>query len=295
MSLIHYYGGKMIEIKGLSFGYRKKGKLFQNLSLDIKPGRISGLLGKNGAGKTTLLKIICGLLFPHSGECKVFGVDSYRRCPESLGEIFFIPEEFYLPSITPKEYINAFAPFYRRFDIVKFNEYLKTFEIPLGVRLTSMSYGQKKKFLLAFGLATACKILLLDEPTNGLDIPSKSQFRKTLASAVTDDRVILVSTHQVRDMENLLDSIIILDNGEIIFQQEMDSILSKLSVKLASDLSYIEDVIYFEKTLGGYAVLTENRGEEDTKIDLELLFNAIINNKERLHEIFSKEVLAHEN
>lgn len=285
----------MIEVKNLSFGYRKKEKLFQNLSLDIKPGKISGLLGKNGVGKTTLLKIICGLLFPQGGECKVLGVDSYRRYPEPLGEIFFIPEEFYLPSITPKEYINAFSPFYNRFDNMKFDEYLRIFEVPSNIKLTSMSYGQKKKFLLAFGLATTCKILLLDEPTNGLDIPSKSQFRKTLASAVTHDRIILISTHQVRDMESLIDSIIIMDDGEIIFHQGMDSILSKLSVKLVSDPSHIEDSIYYEKTLGGYAVLTENRGEEDTKIDLELLFNAIIKNRERFYEIFSEEVLAHEN
>ncbi|MBO8130811.1 MAG: ABC transporter ATP-binding protein [Candidatus Marinimicrobia bacterium] len=285
----------MIEINKLSFGYRKKEKLFHELSLNLTPGRIYGLLGKNGAGKTTLLKIMCGLLFPQNGECKIFKYQSDKRLPEMLKEIFFLPEEFYLPPITPREFVNAYSPFYDKFNKNQLYEYISNFDIPANSKLTSISYGQKKKFILSFGLATNCKILLLDEPTNGLDIPSKSQFRKTIASAITDDKIIIISTHQVRDTENLIDSIIILDDGKIIFKQDMDTILKKLTVKLTSDLKSDKDIIHYEKTIGGFAILLPNKGDQDAKIDLEILFNAIINNKEKFHQLFHEEATIYEN
>ncbi len=280
----------MVHIQDLCFGYKKKETLFSNLKLSISPGNIYGLLGKNGAGKTTLLKIIAGLLFPQSGSCTVMGINPRERSPRFLEKIYMIPEEFTLPTISIKQYAELYAPFYPAFSREQFGSYLAEFSLEEGKSLASMSYGQKKKFLLAFGLATNAELFLLDEPSNGLDIPSKSQFRKLIASAVTDARSFIISTHQVRDMENLIDPIIILDEGKIIFQQHVYDVSEKLAVHFHKDEPEPGSAIYVEKVVGGYTAVSKNTsGDNDSHVDLEILFNAVISNKETIHALFSKE------
>ncbi|MDD5539403.1 MAG: ABC transporter ATP-binding protein [Candidatus Marinimicrobia bacterium] len=280
----------MIEVKNLNFAYGKQTELFNALNLQLTVGNVYGLLGKNGAGKTTLLKILTGLLFPQGGDVNVLNFKPRLRDPNFLQEIYLIPEEFFLPSVSVREYEKAYAPFYPRFDHRIFEQLLKEFEIPSLNRLSSLSFGQKKKFLIAFGLATQCKILFLDEPTNGLDIPTKSQFRKILASSVSDERTILISTHQVRDMANLIDPIIILDEGQIIFNQNLEDTARRLVMKVYEDEQETNSCLFCEKTIGGYIALEENKTGEDSKIDIELLFNAVINNRERIMHLFEKEV-----
>jgi len=279
----------MVKIKNLSFGYRKE-KLFTNLDFQLAPGNIYGLLGKNGAGKTTLLKLISGLRYPRDGECLVLNYIPQKRLPGMLEELYFMPEEFFVPAITMGTYEKIYAPFYPRFDRKALVEYMNEFDLDSKKKLTELSYGQKKKFLLAFGIATNCRLFLLDEPTNGLDIPSKSQFRKILASALTDDRIILIATHQVRDMENLIDPIIILEDGQIIFNQYIHDISKQLIIQMDHDLPETEDVLYSAKVLGGYAVVKKNRSGEESRIDLETLFNAVTTNRDKIYELFSKEV-----
>jgi len=279
----------MIQIENLSFRYRKKEPLFRNLNLSMKSGSIYGLLGKNGAGKTTLLKILSGLIFPDEGSCTVLDWEAKKRNPDVLAEICFIPEEFHVPGVSTEMFIRLSSGFYPRFSRDKFAQYLETMELKWVSNLSSMSYGQKKKFLIAFGLATDCRLFVLDEPTNGLDIPSKSQFRKLIASALTDDRTFIVSTHQVRDMENLIDPIMILEDGEIVFNRYTYEVSEQLSVTVQPEEP--EDALYTEKVLGGYAVIREKTGNEETQIDLELLFNAVIKNKERIQHIFLQEAV----
>ncbi len=275
----------MIELKGLSFSYRRE-KLFSGLDLSLEPGNIYGLLGKNGAGKTTLLKLICGLRFPKSGECQVLGFTAADRPAHLMEEICFISEDLYVPPILPSLFERIYAPLYPRFNHAVFQEYVREFELDYAKRLTEQSAGQKKKFLLAFGLATSCRVLLMDEPTNGLDIPSKTQFRKLLARSGAEDQIILISTHQVRDMENLIDPIIILDQGQIIFQEPMQEASRRLSVSMEREAPPEGSSLYADKTLGGYVVVRENTGGEETNIDLETLFNTVIGNREKVGTIF---------
>jgi ABC-2 type transport system ATP-binding protein len=276
----------MIEIKDLSFGYKKQ-KLFDSLDLSLSPGNIYGLLGKNGAGKTTLLKLISGLRFAQAGECRVLGFDSAARPAALLEDICFISEELYVPAMKADLFERLYAPLYPRFSHEAFLENLREFEIDARKKLSEMSFGQKKKFLIAFGLASRCRILLLDEPTNGLDIPSKSQFRRLLARAGSEDQVILISTHQVRDMENLIDPIIILDEGKVIFQQPLQEASRRLSAQVERAEPTGEDVLYAEKTLGGYVVVRASVGSDEANIDLEVLFNAVVAGQDKVRAIFS--------
>jgi ABC-2 type transport system ATP-binding protein len=276
----------VIEIKSLRFGYKRQ-PLFRDLQLRLEAGNIYGLLGKNGAGKTTLLKLIAGLRFAQGGSCRVLGHDPARRPAKLLEDLYFIPEEFYVPPLTPAVYRRLYAPFYPRFSREAFEEYRREFELSEEKKLSELSYGQKKKFLLAFALASRCRLLLLDEPTNGLDIPSKSQFRRLLARAGEEDQIILVSTHQVRDMENLIDPVIILDEGRIIFQQPMHEVSRRLAVRLVQEEPDPATVLFADKTLGGFLVVRENDDDQETRIDLETLFNTVVGSRERVQAIFA--------
>jgi len=279
----------MIHVDSVSFGYSSKKLLFENLSVKLHPGNIYGLLGKNGAGKSSLLRNMAGLLYPISGKIEVDGRQPGNRQPSFLQDLFFIPEEIDLPSITVEKYIETLAPFYPKFNETQFRNYLAEFEIPEGHKITNLSYGQKKKVLISFGLATNTKHLIMDEPTNGLDIPSKSQFRKVVAAALDVHRIILISTHQVRDLDNLIDSIIILEDSKILLHHSLEEISEKL--KFATLITTEDDnrVLYSEPSLKGYTVVMENREQEDSRVDLERLFNAVMSNPARIRKLFWKQ------
>ena len=277
----------MIQLDRISFGYNKHKKLFENLSMTLQPGHIYGLLGKNGAGKSSLLRNMAGLLYPLSGKINVNGYEPKNRQPAFLQDLFFIPEEIYLPTVTIDQYLKILAPFYPKFNEQQFRKYIAEFDIPEKNKLTGMSYGQKKKVLTAFALATNTKVLLMDEPTNGLDIPSKSQFRKIVSSALEPDRLILISTHQVRDLDNLIDGIIILEDSKILIQHSLDVVAERLHFGILPSIEFDSRVLYSEPSLRGYKAVIENSDHEDSRVDLEQLFNAVIENPLRIKKIFN--------
>jgi len=276
----------MIHLNNLAFGYSKHKKLFENLTMSLEPGHIYGLLGRNGAGKSSLLRNIAGLLYPLEGKIEVNGYEPKNRQPGFLQEVYFIPEEIYLPSFTISKYLSVLSPFYPKFSTVQFQQYIREFEIPQDNKLTDMSYGQKKKLLIAFALATNVKLLIMDEPTNGLDIPSKSQFRKIVSSSLEPDRIILISTHQVRDLDSLIDHIIILENSEILIQHSMDTVSERLYFGPLLNINDNSTALYSEPSLRGFKVVTENKDQTESRVDLEYLFNAAIKNPARIKEIF---------
>lgn len=277
----------MIQIQNLSFGYNRKKLLYKNLTLSLETGSIYGLLGKNGAGKSTLLKNIIGLLFPTGGSIFVNNFISKKRHPSFLQTIYFIPEEVYVPSLTIKGYRNLFAPFYPNFNNEKFAAYLNELNVKDEGKLNTLSFGQQKKFVIAFALACDTNVLLLDEPTNGLDIPSKAQFRKLIASVMLDDKIILISTHQIRDLENLIDKVIIVDNGELLLHASVADIADKLSFKTVGEAADTRKALYAEETFKGVSIVQQNTDGEDTKVNLEHLFNAVTENPEMIKTIFS--------
>jgi ABC-2 type transport system ATP-binding protein len=276
----------MVELKDIHFGYKKNKELFSGLNLTLAPGYIYGLLGKNGAGKSTLLKQIAGLLYPDRGECLIDGMKASERNPRMLEDIYVIPEEFELPSVTLEVYARRNAVFYAKFNWEQFKKYLQEFELPEQVKLSAFSYGMKKKFLIAFGLATNARVLILDEPTNGLDIPSKSQFRKIIASALDESKLIIISTHQVRDLENLIDFVVVLENGRIIFNQNIALISEKLAFEHNLAGVPANEILYHEEMPGRKAGITKNYSGMDTRVDLELLFNGVIKDTKGINAHF---------
>jgi ABC-2 type transport system ATP-binding protein len=277
--------------ENIDFSYRKDQKLFNNLSASFESSHIYGLLGKNGAGKTTLLKCICGLLHPSSGKITIDGKSVFKRLPSILSSIFFLPETFFIPDMSVEQYIKYYSPFYPNFDIKTFEDSSHVLEIENEKKISSFSYGQKKKFLLAFGFATKAPIVILDEPTNGLDIPSKTVIRRKIAESFTEEQSVIISTHQVRDLQQIFDSIIILNDGKIIFNRSLEQIAKNLAiVQVTNDDSKYENTSnYFEQTPIGKIYLTKNEqsSSKEQPIDIEFLFNATINSPDFVNSLFS--------
>ncbi len=250
----------MIEVKNISFKYAgSKHLVFDDFSLKLEEDRIYGLLGKNGTGKSTLLYLLSGLLRPACGSVCCDGVATKDRQPETLRDIFLVTEEFEMPAIRLSEYVKLYKPFYPNFSDEILQGCLADFELPADVHLGKLSMGQRKKAYIAFAMATNTKYLLMDEPTNGLDIPSKSQFRKVIAQHMTEERTVIISTHQVHDVEQMLDHMDIQDQYTFEYRtpQQMD-----------------DSVLYAEPTLQGNAVICKRQeGAAETQVNLELLFN----------------------
>lgn len=268
----------MIKISNLSYHYPNHNDLvLDDFSLTIEDGKIYGLLGENGVGKTTLLGLVCGILRPSNGSVTIDGVSSMKRDPKILATIFYVPDEFMLPHVSLKTFVSINAPFYPTFDINELNRCLKEFDMPNTIKhLDQLSLGQRKKVMLSLALATGAKTILLDEPSNGLDIPSKAKFRKVIASSMSENRTIVISTHQVHDVEQLLDSVIIIDNHSILLDKSISQISEELIfTTLPAGADTTPDVIYSEPCVGGHNVIARRSPDQDeTLVNLEMLFNA---------------------
>ena len=277
----------MIELRDVSFGYGRGIPLYEGLNLRLSSGSIYGLLGPNGAGKSTLFRLMSGLLYPKAGQIRVNAYSPGQRYPAFLEDLFLLPEEIFVPAVRIRQFVMSNALFYPRFDTAQMEGYLREFGLTDDQKLNELSYGQKKKVLIGFGLATNTAVLLMDEPTNGLDIPSKSQFRRLVAGAVNDRRTVVISTHQVRDLETLIDPVVILSERGIALNASVEEITSRLWFGLVPDLDIGQPVLYSERAVGGYAVVAENRTAESSRLDLERLFNLVQAEPERINQLFS--------
>jgi ABC-2 type transport system ATP-binding protein len=281
----------MISISNLHFGYGRGKPLFSGLNLSLSLGNIYGLLGRNGAGKSSLLRLMAGLLHPRSGQCELFGQAAHLRRAGQLADTYFLPEEFAVPHLRINAYASLYGPFYPKFSRAEFEAHLKELELGIDQPLRELSFGQKKKALIAFALATNTACLLMDEPTNGLDIPAKAQFRRLMASAVHPGRAIVISTHQVRDLENLIDPVIILENSRVLLQASPTQISGRLHFGFYPQLPSQLSVLYAESSIRGHAVVAENLGglAPSGGLDLELLFNATLAQPEKMRALFGNE------
>lgn len=278
----------MIEVKNLSFSYgRKKQKVFDDFSRTLSEGAVYGLLGKNGTGKSTLLYLMTGLLRPQGGKVFYKGIDVSLRYPLTLQDMFLVPEEFMLPSVSLRQYVKLNAPFYPRFSQEQLNACLRDFDMNEDIHLGELSMGQKKKAFVCFALATNTSLLVMDEPSNGLDIPSKSQFRKVIASGMTDEKSVIISTHQVRDIDSLLDHVVIIDGTRVLLNASVKEICDKLYFAEQGMNEPIDGALYVQPSMQGNSVILPNDYKEETKLNLEVLFNAMLAEREKMQKMFN--------
>lgn len=255
--------------------------------MKLEAGKIYGLLGENGVGKTTLLKIVSGLQKPWSGNCTVLGENPFDRTPSFLSRIYYLPEdlEYIQNDYSIRYFAKLNAPFYPNFDNEKFETILKEFDVEGDTKLNKLSHGQTKKAAISFAIATNADLLLMDEPSNGLDIPSKTLFRRIIVEYVSDNTCTIISTHQVRDLENLIDPIIILDNKAVLMNASLEKISEKLYFGLYSSVP--ANALYFEPAPGGYICVMENDDMGESKVNIEALFNATMQHKSKIQQLLA--------
>lgn len=277
----------MIAFKDVCFSYRRNIPVLSNLSLQIEPGTVCGLLGRNGVGKSTMLYLTAGLLRPRSGQVLCNGYIPSDRQVNFLNDIFIVPEEFDLPPITLDEYVRINSVFYPKFNMDLMHSILEIFALPADINLGALSLGQKKKAFLSFALACNTSILLLDEPTNGLDITAKRMFRAAITAAMTDDKTIIISTHQVYDVENILDHVVIADNNRILLNRPMIDIQTKLRFGYTQDPEQAKRALFSIPQPGGFNVVEFlDDPDRETEVNLETLFELTNSNPELINQLF---------
>ena len=275
----------MLSVQNLHFSYKKK-HIFTQLSFDLTPDSVVGLLGKNGSGKTTLLKIIAGLLFPHQGQVRLDGWPAKRNA-SFLEKVYFLPEKFTLPQIRVGE-LNNYGRFYPHFNKEEFFSFLDYLELSPTPPMTTLSFGQGKKAFIAFALATQCPLVMLDEPTNGLDIPSKPRFKKLIIEVGQNkNSSIIISSHQAADLQDIISRVMVLDEGQIIFHQEVANILQELFFSLATKKpNPSNNLILTLEAVTGYSALYKNTEKRPSKLNLEILFQGLLEKREVIDEFF---------
>ncbi len=267
----------MIEIQNLKFSYGSL-PVLDKITMTLRPGRIYGLLGENGVGKTTMLTLLAGLKKSQVGTISIDGTDPWKRTPSLLSSMYYLPDEVAPVNDTAIRFARSGGVFWPGFSEEKFLAIMKELETDPSKKMNTMSAGQLKKTYISFALACSTKYLLMDEPTNGLDIPSKAQFRKALMTHTLEDATIVISTHQVRDLENIIDPIVILDRQAVLMNASLEEISAKLFFDYGSTLH--PDALYSEQTPGGFIQVRPNTEGIESKVNIEALFNAVHKNKD---------------
>lgn len=273
----------MINIKNLSFCYGSK-KVLKNISMELRPGTIYGLLGENGVGKTTLLTLLAGLKKPQEGTIDTDGRFPFDRQPSFLAEQFYLPDEVAPVNAKAEDFGKEYGALWPTYDNLKFLTMLQELEVDQKQNMASMSAGQLKKTWISFALACGARHYFMDEPTNGLDIPSKSQFRKVITRYTGEDSTIVISTHQVRDLEDIIDPIIILDKEDVLLNASLEEISAKLFFDYGTQIH--PESLYLENTPGGAIQVYPNTSGKESKVNIEALFNAAHAHKDVIKAIF---------
>lgn len=274
----------MIQIDKLGFSYGKI-PVLNHITMTLQPGKIYGLLGENGVGKTTLLTLLCGLKKTTDGSIRVDGIDPYKRDPDLLADQYYLADDVLPIPEKASSFAKTTGSFWPNYSHDKFLEIMALFENDPEKKMNAMSTGQLKKTYISFALALGCRHLYLDEPTNGLDIPSKAQFRSALMKYTSEDSTIVISTHQVRDLENIIDPIIILDRQDVLLNADIETISRKLYFDYGTGLH--PESLYSEQLPGGFIQVYPNSAGAESKVNIEALFNAVHKHKDLIKGLFS--------
>ena len=275
----------MIGIKNLEFSYGSV-PVLKNITMKLEEGKIYGLLGENGVGKTTLLTLLCGLKKPQSGSIEIDGINPYKRDPELYKQLYYVPDEVMPLHQTALLFAKNTGVFWANFSLDLFKTIMGEMEVDVHQKMDTMSAGQLKKTYLSFAIACKPRYIFMDEPTNGLDIPSKSQFRSAISKYTSDDSTIIISTHQVRDLENIIDPIIILDKQDVLVNASLEKIASKLTFDYGTTIH--PESLYSEQLPGGFIQVLPNTDGQETKVNIEALFNAVHKHKDLIKNLLNE-------
>ena len=212
---------KLLEIKNLNKSFDDK-EILKDINLNIKSGKIIGLLGKNGVGKRTLIKLINDLLTPTSGEILIKG---QKIGVETKKVISYLPERTYLnKQMKVSEVISYFADFYDNFDTEKAKKLLKDLDLDINQKLAKMSKGMQEKVQLVLVMSRNADLYVLDEPLGGVDPATRDYILDTILSNFKEDASVIISTHLISDIERILDEVVFIDKGKIILQSNADEL-----------------------------------------------------------------------
>lgn len=212
----------LVEITGVRKTYGLSKTVFDDLNLQIEEGKIIGLLGPNGSGKTTLIKMLAGLLQQDAGKIRIAG---YPVGPESKAIVSYLSERTYFnESLKIKNLVNMFSEFYADFDSNRAYEMMNLLKIDPNMVLKKLSKGNKEKVQLIMVMSRRAKLYLLDEPIAGVDPAARDYILQTIITNYDEHATILLSTHLISDIENILDEVIFIKEGQIICQQDADSL-----------------------------------------------------------------------
>jgi len=275
----------MIHFNNYSFYYKSQFPLLKDLNFELEKGKVYGLFGKNGCGKSTLLHSILGLNFPRKGTVTSLGFLPKKRDPNYLNKVSFLPDRVYIPKMSIKNYIKTYGVYYPNFSEEQFYKHMSDFNISVDDKPYKMSFGQQKKLMIAFALACNTPILIMDEPTNGLDIPSKKQFRKIVASAISEDSIVVISTHNARDLERMLDHVLLINNGSLLVNHSIFEITKKLNFGFYESKPSEVDFLLYEQVIGGYQTIAKNNDNQESDFDMELFFNTCIAQPQKIQQI----------
>lgn len=291
----------MIEINNLSLGFVKSNGIhstrvnleavkpvLENLSLTIEPGHVYGLIGRNGAGKTSLMNCITGILTFKRKHQPIYldGVKLNVNNPNDHAKLFYVTDTISSIHILADAFANTLACFYPNFSVESYKEYMEMFRMDRNVFLDELSLGEKKSVFLSYAFASGAPYIIMDEPTNGLDITSRKVFRKLIASYMTPDRAIVISTHHINEISSLLDHILILDKRHLVFDRSVMETGSVLSFIESDDEDLRQQALYSMKSAYGNRMILPNTGGTDSEIDYELLFEAVLENGKAINELF---------
>ncbi|MFN3340797.1 MAG: ABC transporter ATP-binding protein [Dietzia sp.] len=219
----------LVEASGLSMRYGAVAAL-DGLDLHLSSGQIVGLLGENGCGKTTLLKILAGVLSGYEGSVRI---DGHAPGPESKAHVSFLPDTGFLPESARVSYcLRLYADFFADFQLDKARDLIGFFGLAESARLGEMSKGMREKVQIALAMSRDARVFLLDEPISGVDPAARQLILDGIVRNLSEDSLLLISTHLVHDLEPILDAAVMMRHGRVLLQGDADDLRGRHSASL---------------------------------------------------------------
>ncbi len=216
--------GNLIEIHGLTKNYGAL-RALDELELSLPTGQIIGLLGENGCGKTTLLKVLAGVLANHTGEVRIAG---HQPGAESKALVSFLPDASFLPDgAKVSECVRLYSDFFADFDVDKAVDLIGFFGLQQSMRLKQMSKGMREKVQIALAMSRQARVYLLDEPISGVDPAAREVILDGMVRNLSQDSLVLISTHLVHDLEPILDGVVMMRFGKVLLAGEVDDLRAR--------------------------------------------------------------------